>query len=135
VIRRLRVSRDVETDLHSVLALRDAGEKVRDAVKASQVYRLLHPHSARALRVAWLAAGDDRIRAHIDWFNRELIYVKPSVGGALLKSLGIRPGPQYGRILHAVRDALLDGEVKPGEEEEAFVRELLDKSLSENPPN
>jgi len=130
VIRRLRVSRDVEADLTSVSALRKSSDELSAATKASQVYGLLHHHSARALRAAWIAADDDRVRAHIDWFTRELCQVKPSVGGAFLRSLGIRPGPAYGRILTALRDALLDGEVRPGEEEEAFVRRLVANSPS-----
>jgi hypothetical protein len=35
------------------------------------------------------------------------------------------PGPEMGRTLDALRDALLDGEVKTHEEQEAFVRERL----------
>ncbi len=124
-IRRLRISRDVETDLHSVAALRAACDHIRDAAQASQVYRLLQPHSARARQVARLAADDPRVRANLDWFTRELSDVKTSVGGEFLKSLGVKPGPAYGRILHTLRDALLDGEVRPGAEEEAFVRKLV----------
>jgi tRNA nucleotidyltransferase (CCA-adding enzyme) len=127
LVHRLRLSRSVEADLRSVIALREAGSRIRDAAKASQVYRQLHPHSTRALQAALLAADDARVRANIDRFMREWSSVKPSVGGALLKSLGVKSGPAYGRILNALRDALLDGEVRPGDEEEAFVRELLTK--------
>jgi tRNA nucleotidyltransferase (CCA-adding enzyme) len=125
LIRRLRLSHAAELDLYSVVALRDARDALRAAAKASQVHRLLHPHSARALSVARLALDDPRARAHVDWFTRELREVKPSLGGAFLKSLGLRPGPTYGRILHALRDALLDGQVQPGQEEETFVRALV----------
>ncbi len=125
LIRRLRLPHDAELDLYSVVALRDARDPLHAATQASQVHRLLHPHSARALSVARLAIDDPGVRAHIDWFTRELREVKPSLGGAFLKSLGLRPGPTYGRILHALRDALLDGQVQPGQGEETFVRALV----------
>jgi len=130
LIRRLRLPRDAESDLHSLAALREASDEIRDATQASAVYRLLHTHSPRALQVARLAADDPRVRANVEWFTRELRDVKPSVGGAFLQSLGLRPGPAYGRVLSALRDALLDGEVQPGPAEEAFVRELLAKGNS-----
>jgi tRNA nucleotidyltransferase (CCA-adding enzyme) len=127
LIHRLRLPRDVESDLYSLAALRDATDEIRDATRASAVYRLLHAHSPRALQVARLAADDPRVRANVEWFTRELRDVKPSIGGAFLQSLGIRPGPAYGRVLSALRDALLDGEVQPGPAEEAFARELVAK--------
>ena len=125
LIRRLRLSHDAELDLYGVVALRDVQDQLRAATKASQVHHLLQPHSARVLSVARLASDDPGVRAHIDWFTRELREVKPSLGGAFLKSLGLRPGPTYGRILHALRDALLDGQVQPGQGEETFVRALV----------
>ena len=126
-IRRLRITHDVETDLYGVVGLRAAHDPIRDAAKASQVYQLLQPHAPRVRQAARLATDDPRVRAHIDWFTRELRDVKTSVGGDFLKSLGVRPGPVYGRILRALRDALLDGEVRPGADEEAFVRNLVDR--------
>ena len=127
LIRRLRLSRDVESDLYGVAALRQASGEIGNATRASAVYRLLHSHSPRAVQVAYLAADEPRGRANVEWFTREIRDVKPTVGGAFLKSLGVRPGPAYGRALNALRDALLDGEVQPGAEEEAFVRELVAK--------
>ncbi|HLF27429.1 MAG TPA: CBS domain-containing protein [Anaerolineae bacterium] len=129
LIRRLRLPRDVESDLYAVIALRDAHDQIRAAVKASQVYRLLQPYSARALQVARVATADPQVRAHLDWFVRELREVKPSLGGTFLRSLGLPPGPVYGRILHALRDALLDGEIRPGADEEAFVRTMVEKGV------
>ncbi len=130
VIRRLALSRAIDADLRSVVALRDTGPQLSDALKASQVYRLLQAHSARALEAARLATDDDRVRAHIDWFARELRTVKPSIGGTFLRSLGLKPGPAYGRVLNALRDALLDGQVRTREEEEAFARELATRNTS-----
>jgi tRNA nucleotidyltransferase (CCA-adding enzyme) len=125
-IQRLRISHNDEVDLRSVLSLRDRQSPIGSAAKPSEVYRLLHQHSTRALHVARLASDDPRVRANIDRFARDLREVKPSIGGTFLKSLGIKSGPTYGRILNALRDALLDGEVRTREEEEAFVRRLVE---------
>jgi tRNA nucleotidyltransferase (CCA-adding enzyme) len=86
---------------------------------------LLRVHSPRALRVAILASDDARTRANIERFLSEWSQIKPSIDGAFLKAHGLRPGPLYGRILNAVRDALLDGAIASREEEEAFVRRRL----------
>jgi hypothetical protein len=39
--------------------------------------------------------------------------------------MGLRPGPIYGRLLGALRDARLDGKVSTREEEEALLEKLL----------
>jgi len=41
--------------------------------------------------------------------------------------MGLEPGPLFGRLLSALRDARLDGEVTSLEEERAFVEKLLAK--------
>ena len=45
-----------------------------------------------------------------------------------LRSLGVPPGPTYGEILERLRDALLDGEVRTEEEEQALARTLAEGS-------
>jgi tRNA nucleotidyltransferase (CCA-adding enzyme) len=127
LIRRLALPGATARDLRAVVALRDAAPQIGSAERASQVYRLLHEYPPAALDAARMATDDDRARAHIEWFLRDLRRVKPSIGGALLKSLGLKPGPDYRRVLEALRDALLDGEVQPGEDEARFVRTLIEK--------
>jgi len=54
----------------------------------------------------------------------QLRVVRPELDGKYLRSLGCsRAGD--GRILDALRDALLDGEIKTREEQEAFVKAKL----------
>jgi tRNA nucleotidyltransferase (CCA-adding enzyme) len=50
--------------------------------------------------------------------------VRPALDGKYLKSLGMKPGPDMGQVLVALRDALLDGEVSTRQEQEAFVKKL-----------
>jgi hypothetical protein len=39
--------------------------------------------------------------------------------------MGLEPGPLFGELLSALRDARLDGEVSTREEEEALVNRLV----------
>lgn len=123
--RRLSLPGKLNGDLHAVTELREAAPQVRALGKASQVYRALHPYADRVLQAVRLATDDGRFLKQIDWFMRDLRDVKPSIGGAALRSLGLKPGPAYRRILGALRDALLDGEIRAGEEE-SFVKKRME---------
>lgn len=123
-LKRLKYARDIESDLHNLSKLRTEHDKLRTIVKASDIYRLLSSHSKRVLWSARLAVDDAASRATIDRFTQTLIDMTPSIDGAYLQSLEIKPGPQYGRILNALRDALLDGEVQTLAQERAFVEKM-----------
>jgi len=47
-----------------------------------------------------------------------------------LIALGVAPGPAFGEVLGALRDARLDGDVETREEAEAFVRKRLAAPVS-----
>lgn len=52
--------------------------------------------------------------------------LNPGVTGADLKSLGLRPGPQFGAILARVRQALIVGDIASDKESQLqYVRGLL----------
>ncbi len=42
-------------------------------------------------------------------------------------SLGLKPSPLFSRLLNAVRDARLDGEIHTVDEEKALIARLLDE--------
>jgi tRNA nucleotidyltransferase (CCA-adding enzyme) len=65
------------------------------------------------------------VRDQLVRYYRELRHVQPKVDGHYLKSLGLKPGPLFGRILNAVRAARLDGNVTTRAEEETLVAQLL----------
>jgi tRNA nucleotidyltransferase (CCA-adding enzyme) len=66
----------------------------------------------------------------LELHHRTLRFVEAEIDGEHLKAMGLRPSPLFGRILSALRDARLDGEVSSLEEEEALVEELLAKSVT-----
>jgi tRNA nucleotidyltransferase (CCA-adding enzyme) len=78
-----------------------------------------------ALFVAHIAADSKLAARQIQRYVCKLRDVRPALDGKYLKSLGMKPGPNMGRTLDALRDALLDGEVKTLDEQEAFVQEYL----------
>jgi tRNA nucleotidyltransferase (CCA-adding enzyme) len=49
------------------------------------------------------------------------------VDGVYLKSLGLRPSPLFSKLLDAVRDARLDGQIDTVEEEKALIARLLEE--------
>jgi poly(A) polymerase len=56
---------------------------------------------------------------------REELDPPPLVTGNDLKALGLRPGPEFKRLLDAVREAQLDGTVRTRDDALALVRERL----------
>lgn len=64
------------------------------------------------------------VKRAISLYVTKLRFVRPAIGGADLKRLGIAPGPVYGRILNAVRDAKRNGQLASREDELAMAAEL-----------
>lgn len=94
----------------------------------SEVVALLGDKDETALAIAWLALADDRItRLAIDGYLRSQRFVTPGIDGHHLQALGLRPGPDYSRLLKRIHAAWLDGEVRTAEEE----RDLLSRLVAE----
>jgi tRNA nucleotidyltransferase (CCA-adding enzyme) len=60
-------------------------------------------------------------------YETELRHVQPVVDGEYLMGLGLKPSPLFSKLLNAVRDARLDGEVHTAEEEQSLVARLLEE--------
>jgi len=123
---RLRIVRDDADLLREVAQLRAVATRLaQQRHKPSELDRLLRFCSEPALFVTWAASDSTLAREQLAHYWRELRHVRPEVDGNYLKSLGLKPGPRFGRILNAVRAAKLDGEVQTRAEEEAMVAKLL----------
>ena len=127
LIRRLSVPRNQATLLFDARRLYGELGQLRPDTRPSELYAALHRYPEAALFAAYVAAQDPRVRQQILHYQRELRSVRPSLTGARLRELGLKPGPAYGRILNALRDARLDGMVHTTEEEEALLHELLER--------
>jgi tRNA nucleotidyltransferase (CCA-adding enzyme) len=51
--------------------------------------------------------------------------VEPELTGDDLKAVGLEPGPLFGKLLSALRDARLNGEATTRQEEVALVEAML----------
>jgi len=123
---RLKLSKDDAHFLEEVSRLTSVLPALADAkLTPSGIYHLLCPFSDQAIFVCWLAAEDDVIRHGLDLYHRELASVEPLADGDDLKRMGLPPGPRYGEILDALRNAWLEGEIGTLEEEKALVRTMM----------
>ena len=98
----------------------------REALKASEVYRLLRDVDDRAVEGWALAHQDARVRSRLDDYLHRMREVAPMLGGRDVIALGVEEGPAVGEMLRALLMARLDGEVSSKEDEEHFVRRRLD---------
>jgi tRNA nucleotidyltransferase (CCA-adding enzyme) len=124
VITRLKVPTAQADALRQVEALKSKLPALARRQKPSALVRMLDGAGDEALFVAWAAAESKLAARQIRRYVCRLRGVRPELDGKYLKSVGVKPGPELGRILDTLRDALLDGEVKTREEQEALVKKL-----------
>jgi tRNA nucleotidyltransferase (CCA-adding enzyme) len=104
----------------------------KGTVRPSQVYRLLADLSDEAL-VLLLAKQVGRqhgvrlslLKRHLSTYVKNRT-VKTALTGLDLKSMGLKPGPQYKTILGKLLDARIDGMITTEAEERAFVQKRFD---------
>jgi tRNA nucleotidyltransferase (CCA-adding enzyme) len=123
---RLKVGRDDAEDLRLLSAMmKDTLPQLEEAHRPSAVYRLLQPYPARVLAVAWVSTDHEPLRERLLRYQTEWRLVEAEITGDDLKAMGLKPGPLFGRLLEALRDARLDGKVSTRAEEEALLEGLL----------
>ncbi|NLD45042.1 MAG: CBS domain-containing protein [Chloroflexi bacterium] len=124
---RLRLSQRDTRFLREVALLRDRLPELHaPAMLPSHIYRLLEPYSREARFVLSVLTDSAEVEERLDLYERTLSHVRPRVDGHYLRRLGVAPGPIYGEILSRLRDAILDGQVRTPEEEDALARSLAE---------
>ena len=92
----------------------------------SDAVRLLEALPDTALHAAWLLVADsDAAQMKLAHFMNEWRHQRAHISGADLIQMGIPPGPRYKFILDTLRFAWIDGKVNSRDEEQSFLRELL----------
>ena len=71
------------------------------------------------------ASKKQAVKRSISRFFTHLRYIEPLVKGRDLKTMGIPPGPVYRRILQAVLEAKLNGNLKSRQDELDFVQDFI----------
>jgi len=93
----------------------------RPEMKPSTLYHLLEEVPLEGLLWAMAKGEEEKIRRAFSFYFTELVKVGPLLDGEALKEMGFTPGPIFRKILDALRDARLNGQVRTLEEEKAFV--------------
>ncbi|RJQ54378.1 MAG: CBS domain-containing protein [Actinobacteria bacterium] len=99
-------------------------------MKNSTIYFLLHGVRLEPLVYVY-ALGHEAARGRIEHYLTELKGVKPHLSGADLVKQGVSPGPHFGKLLHDLQVAKLDGRLQSKQDEETFVTSWL-KSMKES---
>ena len=124
-VRRFRIAGHDASFLQEVGRLREfTASLIAQAMLPSTIYRLLNPISREARFVLSVVTDSPIVRQRLELYERELAQIAPSIDGHFLRALGIPPGPIYREILDRVGDALRDGLIRPGQEEEELARRL-----------
>ncbi len=122
----LKIFRNDLTLLRQVADLKDAEDRLNQTnLSNRQLYALLRHSTSASRMILWLCSGSERVRDRLMLYETKLRHVQPLLDGTYLKSLGLQPSPLFSRLLNAIRDARLDGEIQTMEEEKALIAHLL----------
>jgi tRNA nucleotidyltransferase (CCA-adding enzyme) len=123
--KRLRLGREATKRIREVQEIKERVPNLAQSQPASVLYQWLSPYSPEALLVVW-AAEEEIVAQQIRRFHAELRDVRAILDGRyLIDQYGLKPGPLFGRLLDALRDARLNGLVETREDEEALLAQLL----------
>jgi tRNA nucleotidyltransferase (CCA-adding enzyme) len=115
---RLNMPRKLAQILRDTLLIKGKLHLIdKPAIKNSEIYYLLRHFDPLAVQANAIGSQSSIACQHLQLFLTKLRYIKPFLNGEALKSLGILPGPEMGRILEALHKARLDGEIKTRKEE------------------
>jgi tRNA nucleotidyltransferase (CCA-adding enzyme) len=104
-------------DCHAVI--RGLGGKT--VLKPAEIYRLLSGLSDEVLLSLMAKSKGDSVKRQVSAFLTTYQQIKPVLTGTDLKTMGLKPGPRFKKILDQLLDARLNGEVKTEAEERALV--------------
>ncbi|MCD6303198.1 MAG: CCA tRNA nucleotidyltransferase [Anaerolineae bacterium] len=126
VAKRLNLPRRILDPVRDCLHLCSVeAQLAAAAIRPSEVVRLLRGHSMASLLASRTLLSRPAARERVVDYLDRLRFVRASVDGDLLISLGFPQGPEVGRALERIREARLDGEVNSRAEEVALARSLL----------
>ena len=110
---------------HTVALAPTLDALAQDDLRPSQVERLLRGTEEQAALARRLLARSDLVRDRLAAYAAELRHVQPRLNGHDLRDMGVASGPAMGLLLEELRAAVLDGDVRGRDEEEAWVRRRL----------
>lgn len=127
VSKRLGLTPREEKTIEAMLAsIGPVGRQLQQDLSASEIYNLLRPLSlVTLLALIAVNSGQATLRARVLLYLEKLADIEVSIDGYDLLSLGVKAGPEVGRVLRKVQMARLDGVITTREQELALAANLL----------
>ena len=94
------------------------------SLKPAEVYHLLSRLSDETLLILMAKSKGETVKRQVSAFLTTYQHVKPILSGRDLKNMGLKPGPQFKKILDQLLDARLNGEVKTELDEKQLIHYL-----------
>ncbi len=91
----------------------------------AQVYNTLKVYQTEIILYMMICTTSKRAKKRISNYHTQMRNVTISISGKDLMSMGLPPGPVYGKILQATLEAKLNGKVKTREDEFAFATQFI----------
>jgi len=91
----------------------------------ADVYHLLSGLSDETLLILMAKSKGETVKRQVSAFLTTYQHVKPILTGTDLKAMGLKPGPQFKKILDRLLAARLNGEVETEAEERQFLHQLV----------
>ena len=96
----------------------------RPTPRPSEAYRLLAGLSDETLLLLMAKTKSESVKRHISACLTTYQHIRPSLTGADLKAMGLKPGPLFKKILDRLLDARLNGDVKSEAEEREMAKKI-----------
>ncbi|MEZ4636640.1 MAG: CBS domain-containing protein [Caldilineaceae bacterium] len=126
VIQRLMLRGETQRMMRKLRALKAYLPQLEDpSLPDSQIAAILDRGTPAALLLLSIVEENPLLLARLRRYMTTWRHVHPSLDGGALRSMGIKPGPIYGKILRRLRAALIDGEIGRGEDERRLAEEIV----------
>lgn len=91
----------------------------------ADVYHLLSGLSDETLLILMAKSKGETVKRQVSAFLMSYQHVKPILTGTDLKAMGLKPGPQFKKLLDRLLTARLNGDVETEAEERQFLHQLV----------
>ncbi len=127
VLKRFPFSESEETKLRTArrschTVIRRLG--TRSPLKPAEVYGVLSELSDETLLIIMAKSKGETVKRQVSAFLTTYRHVKPLLTGTDLKAMGMRPGPQFKKVLDRLLEARLNGDVTTESDERRLVNTL-----------
>lgn len=116
----------------AVWLLRNADKLENPALSPSAIVEKLDEIPDLALFAVWISLENLFVQNRIQQYATNWRFVQAATNGDTLRDMGLPPGPCFGRLLHRLRSARLDGEVKDDGEEAALLHRLVEEGYCDD---